>query len=133
MGFGKSLKKLAKRVERAVSSGAEDIFGKVGYDIAKGALKTVTGLSVAEAAKEGSFRPMVEAGGDMFGGTNVIGTGSRDLGELNEPVLVDPIPELQAYAANLAMRRRRRTKGDTYNTAETELINILGGSGTLGV
>lgn len=68
MGFGKKLKKLAKRVERAVSSAAKkverevsrtsrDALGNVGYDFVKGAGqygKALTGVSALEAGIKGN-------------------------------------------------------------------------------
>ncbi len=129
------IKKTFKKVEKAVSSGTKKVLGNKAYNVIKGAAELSTGVLATKAATDAvrGKNPLTGTVEMMRDGAARVTTASAPEKEPAPPSVSDQIAGLEAYAANLALRKKRRSKASTFAAADGEdRTNTLGNGGKMG-
>lgn len=130
------IKKTFKKVEKAVSSGTKKVLGNKAYNVIKGAAELSTGVLATKAATD-----VIRGKNPLTGTVEMAKDGAARITTASAPekepappsVVSDPIAGLEAYAANLALRKKRRSKASTFAAADGEdRTNTLGNGGKMG-
>lgn len=129
------IKKMFRKVEKTVSDGAKKVLGNKAYNVIKGAAELSTGVLATKAATDAvrGKNPLTGTVEMMRDGAARVTTASAPEKEPAPPSVSDPIAGLEAYAANLALRKKRRSKASTFAATDGEdRTNTLGNGGKMG-